>query len=116
MLFFLCFSPTIKFQDGSPVNPLFEPPADPPFWLDLSEIIFIVISASLIWWWFQRHTLFFQIKFWPFARNVLQRAIWAPFRNLTTQENLAEPHWTPILLPIENYTSSQQLAKTVESK
>ena len=31
MLFFLCFSPTIKFQDGSPVDPLFEPPADPPF-------------------------------------------------------------------------------------
>ena len=48
MLFFLCFSPTIKFQDGSPVDPLFEPPADPPFGLDLSKIIFIVISASLI--------------------------------------------------------------------
>ena len=47
MLFFLCFSPTIKFQDGSPVDPLFEPPADPPFRLDLSKIIFIVISASL---------------------------------------------------------------------
>ena len=47
MLFSLCFSPTIKFQDGSPVDPLFEPPADPPFWLDLSKIIFIVISASL---------------------------------------------------------------------
>ena len=31
MLFFLCFSPTIKLQDGSPVDPLFEPPADPPF-------------------------------------------------------------------------------------
>ena len=29
MLFFLCFSPTIKFQDGSPVDPLFEPPANP---------------------------------------------------------------------------------------
>ena len=29
MLFFLCFRPTIKFQDGSPVDPLFEPPADP---------------------------------------------------------------------------------------
>ena len=49
MLFFLCCSPTIKFQDGSPVDPLFEPPADPPFWLDLSKIIFIVISASLIY-------------------------------------------------------------------
>ena len=35
MLFFLCFRPTIKFQDGSPVDPLFEPSADPPFWLDL---------------------------------------------------------------------------------
>ena len=31
MLFFLCFRPTIKFQDGSPVDPLLEPPADPPF-------------------------------------------------------------------------------------
>ena len=31
MLFFLCFRPTIKFQGGSPVDPLFEPPADPPF-------------------------------------------------------------------------------------
>ena len=31
MLFFLCFRPTIKFQDGSPVDPLFDPPADPPF-------------------------------------------------------------------------------------
>ena len=30
MLFFLCFSPTIKFQDGSPVDHLFEPLADPP--------------------------------------------------------------------------------------
>ena len=47
MLFFLCFRPTIKFQEGSPVDPLFEPPADPPFWLDLSKISFIVISASL---------------------------------------------------------------------
>ena len=47
MLFFLCSRPTIKFQGGSPVDPLFEPPADPPFWLDLSKIIFIVISASL---------------------------------------------------------------------
>ena len=31
MLFFLCFRPTIKFQGGSPVDPLFEPPAHPPF-------------------------------------------------------------------------------------
>ena len=31
MLFFLCFRPTIKFEGGSPVDPLFEPPADPPF-------------------------------------------------------------------------------------
>ena len=31
MLLFLCFRPTIKFQGGSPVDPLFEPPADPPF-------------------------------------------------------------------------------------
>ena len=31
ILFFLCFRPTIKFQGGSPVDPLFEPPADPPF-------------------------------------------------------------------------------------
>ena len=29
MLFFLCFRPTIKLQGGSPVDPLFEPPADP---------------------------------------------------------------------------------------
>ena len=40
MLFFLCFSPTIKFQGGSPVDPLFEPPADPPFWLDLLKNYF----------------------------------------------------------------------------
>ena len=31
MLFFLGFRPTIKFQGGSPVDPCFEPPADPPF-------------------------------------------------------------------------------------
>ena len=31
MLFFLCFRPTIKFQDGSPVDPLSEPSADPLF-------------------------------------------------------------------------------------
>ena len=31
MQFFLCFRPTIEFQGGSPVDPLFEPPADPPF-------------------------------------------------------------------------------------
>ena len=31
MLFFLRFRPTIKFQGGSPVDPLFEPPADLPF-------------------------------------------------------------------------------------
>ena len=31
MLFFLCFRPTITFQGGSRVDPLFEPPADPPF-------------------------------------------------------------------------------------
>ena len=30
MLFFLCFRPTRKFQGGSPLDPLFEPPADPP--------------------------------------------------------------------------------------
>ena len=29
MLFFLCFRPTIKFQDVSPVDPLLDPPADP---------------------------------------------------------------------------------------
>ena len=29
MLFFLCCRPTIKFQGGSPVDPLFEHPADP---------------------------------------------------------------------------------------
>ena len=29
MLFFLCFRPTIKIQDGSPVGSLFEPSADP---------------------------------------------------------------------------------------
>ena len=31
MLLFLRFRPTIKFQGGSPVHPLFEPPADPAF-------------------------------------------------------------------------------------
>ena len=31
MLFFLCFRPTIKFQDGSPVDPRFDPPCRPPF-------------------------------------------------------------------------------------
>ena len=31
VLFFLCFRPTIKFQDGSLVNPLSEPSADPLF-------------------------------------------------------------------------------------
>ena len=31
LLFFLCFRPTIKFQGGSPVDPLFEPPCRPPF-------------------------------------------------------------------------------------
>ena len=31
MLFFLCFRPAIEFQGGSPLDPLFEPPADPPF-------------------------------------------------------------------------------------
>ena len=30
MLFFLCVRPTIKFQGGSPDDPLFEPPATPP--------------------------------------------------------------------------------------
>ena len=48
MLFFLCFSPTIKFQAGSPVDPLFEPPAHPPFFdSTFSKKKFIVISASL---------------------------------------------------------------------
>ena len=28
---FLCFRPTKKFQDGSPVDPLFDPPRRPPF-------------------------------------------------------------------------------------
>ena len=46
MLFFLCFRPTMKFQGGSPVDPLFEP-LPTPFSLDLSKIILIVISASL---------------------------------------------------------------------
>ena len=31
MLFFLCSRPTMKFQGGSPVDPLLEAPADPPF-------------------------------------------------------------------------------------
>ena len=31
MLFFLCFRPTVKFQDGSPVDPLSEPSANPRF-------------------------------------------------------------------------------------
>ena len=48
MLFFLCFRPTVKFQDGSPVDPLFDPPADPPFDSTSQKFIFIVISASLI--------------------------------------------------------------------
>ena len=46
ILFFLCFRPTIKFQGGSPVDPLFEPPADPPFDSTFSNIIFIVISRE----------------------------------------------------------------------
>ena len=29
VLFFLCFRPTIKFQGGSSVDPLFEPSANP---------------------------------------------------------------------------------------
>ena len=30
-MFFLCFRPTMRFQGGSPVDPLFKPLADPPF-------------------------------------------------------------------------------------
>ena len=30
MQFFLCFRPTKKIQGGSPIDPLFEPPANPP--------------------------------------------------------------------------------------
>ena len=41
MLFFLCFRPTIKFQGGSPVDPLFEPTADPPF--DSTSLIHAVL-------------------------------------------------------------------------
>ena len=47
MLFFLCFRRTIKFQGRSPVDPLFKPPADPPF-DSTSQKKSIVISASLI--------------------------------------------------------------------
>ena len=47
MLFFLCLRPTIKFQGGSPVDPLFEPPADPPFDSTSQKVSFVVISASL---------------------------------------------------------------------
>ena len=47
LLFFLCFRPTIKFQDGSPIDPVFDPPADPPFDSTSRKMIFIVISASL---------------------------------------------------------------------
>ena len=46
MLFFLCFRPTIKFQGGSHVGPLFKPPADPPFDSTSQNSFFIVISAS----------------------------------------------------------------------
>ena len=31
MRFFLCFRLTINFEGGCPVDPLFEPPAHPPF-------------------------------------------------------------------------------------
>ena len=48
MLFFLRLRPTIKCQGGSPVDPLLEPPADPPFDSTSKKLIFIVISASLI--------------------------------------------------------------------
>ena len=44
---FLCSRPTIKFQGGSPVDPLFEPPADPPFDSASQKLFFSVISASL---------------------------------------------------------------------
>ena len=47
MLFFLCFRPTIKSQDGSPVDPLSEPSADPLFDSTSQKLFFIVISASL---------------------------------------------------------------------
>ena len=47
MLFFSCALVTIKFQGGSPVEPLFEPPADPPFDSTSQKLFLIVISASL---------------------------------------------------------------------
>ena len=50
MLFFLCFNPTIKFQDGSPGRPSFRTPCRPPLWTrPLKNYFYIVISAFLIY-------------------------------------------------------------------
>ena len=43
MLFSCALGRQYKIQGESPLDPLFEPPANPPF--DLSKIIFIVISS-----------------------------------------------------------------------
>ena len=46
MLFFLCLWPTIKFQDGSPVDPLFEPPCRHPFTRPLKNYFYRHFGVS----------------------------------------------------------------------
>ena len=50
MLFFLCFRPTIEFQDGSPVDALLDPPADPPPFHSTSQKIFLSSFRRLLFW------------------------------------------------------------------
>ena len=46
MLFFLCFRPTIKSQGGSPVDPLFEPPANPLLTRPLQDYLYRHFGVS----------------------------------------------------------------------
>ena len=50
LLFFLRFRPTIKSQDGSPVDPLFEPPADPLLARPLKQFFHRPFGISEYWY------------------------------------------------------------------
>ena len=77
MLFFLCFRPTIKFQDGSPVDPLFEPSADPLFDSTSQKLFLSSFGVSDLWTFKLRLKLWLTLQ----VRNC-EKCRWKTFRQL----------------------------------
>ena len=97
MLFFLCFRPTIKFQGGSPVDPLFEPPSDPPF--DSTSQNLFLLSFRRLWINRQPNNRYFLVLEELAGNKVLSGPVrdTLPYRAIPLRDSIAEGAIAPNL-------------------